>query len=345
MRRAVVLLRPPRALPVQLPADLRDVALLCLWCCRAVTCVFALQLPMLNIHMTPLSRLVLAYIFLAPIASPCLVSVITGPAGIYIGANAVSGGYPYLSGPLTPVTNHLACQQACCLKGTCAAWNWRPADAGMYGCPAAGCCYMMNPAPGPSGGLAGDMSGLLNPACCAATLGLISSTPTKTISPTTTNTASKTKTPTPTLTSSLTTTISATSTKTAICPAGYYCTVSALNSTLCPKGSFSNAGAANCTLCPAGAFTSATGSPSCQQCPGGHYCPAGTSSWARLNCGRGNYCPDGSGAPTPCPFQVPPTGGWGALQVQGPAFLVETAHCLNHCFWNFSSGDGMLSKC
>ena len=52
-----------------------------------------------------------------------------------------------------------------------------------------------------------------------------------------------------------------------------------------------------------------------------------------------------SGAPTPCPYQVPPTGGWGALQVQGPAFLVETARCLNHCFWNFTSGDGMLSKC
>ena len=100
-----------------------------------------------------------------------------------------------------------------------------------------------------------------------------------------------------------------------------------------------------CIPCPSGTFISTTGSTSCQQCPGGHYCPTGTSSWARLNCGRGNYCPDGSGAPSPCPFQVPPTGGWGALQVQGPAFLVETAHCLNHCFWNFTSGDGMLSKC
>ena len=98
------------------------------------------------------------------------------------------------------------------------------------------------------------------------------------------------------------------------------------------------------TNCPAGTFT-ATGSTSCRQCPGGHYCPPGTSSWAHFNCGRGNYCPYGSGAPTPCPYQVPPTGGWGALRVQGPAFLVETAHCLNHCFWNFTSGDGVLSKC
>ena len=130
-----------------------------------------------------------------------------------------------------------------------------------------------------------------------------------------------------------------------LCPAGSYCPLSSTNATLCPHGSFSNAGAANCTLCPAGTYTSITGSTSCQQCPGGHYCPAGTSSWARLNCGRGNYCPDGSGAPTPCPYQVPPTGRWGTLQVQGPAFLAETAHCLNHCFWNFTSGDGMLSKC
>jgi hypothetical protein len=130
-----------------------------------------------------------------------------------------------------------------------------------------------------------------------------------------------------------------------LCPPGSCCPLSSIDPTLCPKGAYSNAGASNCTLCPAGTFTSATGSMSCQQCPGGHYCPPGTSSWARLNCGRGNYCPNGSGAPTPCPYQVPPSGGWGALQVQGPAFLVETAHCLNHCFWNFTSGDGVLSKC
>jgi hypothetical protein len=131
-----------------------------------------------------------------------------------------------------------------------------------------------------------------------------------------------------------------------LCPAGSYCPLSSANALLCTSGSYSNAGASSCTLCPAGTFTSAPGSASCQQCPGGHFCPTGTSSWARLNCGKGSYCPDGSGAPIPCPYQVPPTGaGWGALQVQGPAFLVETAHCLNHCFWNFTSGDGMLSKC
>jgi hypothetical protein len=133
------------------------------------------------------------------------------------------------------------------------------------------------------------------------------------------------------------------------CPAGKYNPITGSTSVSfclnCLFGSFSNAGASICTICPAGTYTPSIGSTSCQRCPGGHYCPTNTSSWVRLNCGRGNYCPDGSGAPTPCPFQVPPTGGWGALQVQGPAFLVETAHCLNHCFWNFTSGDGVLSKC
>ena len=120
----------------------------------------------------------------------------------------------------------------------------------------------------------------------------------------------------------------------------------ALWSIVCSAGSYkASTCASSCTLCPSGTFTSTAGSTSCQQCPGGHYCPAGTASWASLNCGRGNYCPDGSDAPKPCPYQVPPSGGWGALQVQGPAFLVETASCLNHCFWNFTSGDGMLSKC
>jgi hypothetical protein len=130
------------------------------------------------------------------------------------------------------------------------------------------------------------------------------------------------------------------------CPASFYCVSGA--PVLCPAGTYCPASSINAILCAAGTFNPSTGSASsqaCKQCPGGHYCPAGTSSWARLNFGRGNYCPDGSGAPTPCPFQVPPTGGWGALQVQGPAFLLETALCLNHCFWNFTSGDGMLSKC
>jgi sugar lactone lactonase YvrE len=128
-----------------------------------------------------------------------------------------------------------------------------------------------------------------------------------------------------------------------LCPAGTFCPLSTITPTPCPKGTFSAAGASTCTQCPAGTLSS--NSISCTQCPSGHACPAGTSSWALLPCGRGSYCPEGSGAPTPCPLQVPPSGGWGALQVQGPAFLMETATCLRHCFWNLTSGDGMLSTC
>jgi hypothetical protein len=69
-------------------------------------------------------------------------------------------------------------------------------------------------------------------------------------------------------------------------------------------------------------------------------CPAGTSSWAGLVCGIGRYCPAGSSTPTPCPLSVPPPAGQLA---QGPAFVMETAVCLNHCFWNYSSGT--LSTC
>ena len=139
-----------------------------------------------------------------------------------------------------------------------------------------------------------------------------------------------------------------------LCPAGRYGNAVGLTSSSCTgpcsAGHYCVAGSTSATQqeCPSGTFTSATGSvsaASCQQCPGGHFCPAGTVSWAHLNCGRGSYCPSGSGAPQPCPYQVPPAGGWGALEVQGPAFHVETAQCLNHCFWNFTSGDGALSKC
>jgi hypothetical protein len=131
-----------------------------------------------------------------------------------------------------------------------------------------------------------------------------------------------------------------------LCPAGSLITNFATSCDACSPGSFSpTAGSLNCTLCPSGTFASAPRSSSCQRCPAGHYCPANTSSWARLNCGRGFYCPEGSGVPKPCPYQVPPSGGWGQLKVQGPAFMVETAACVNHCFWNFTSGDGVLSKC
>jgi serine/threonine-protein kinase len=134
------------------------------------------------------------------------------------------------------------------------------------------------------------------------------------------------------------------------CSSGTYANFTSRSCILCPPGSFSaTAMAPSCSPCAAGSFTMKTGATSCEVCPGGHYCPVGTSSWARLNCGRGNYCPDGSAVPIPCPIQIAPLPyfSWAShpAGAQGPAFLLETAHCLNHCFWNLTSGDGMLSKC
>jgi sugar lactone lactonase YvrE len=105
----------------------------------------------------------------------------------------------------------------------------------------------------------------------------------------------------------------------------------------------------DCAPCPAGFFCP-PGTLYPQPCPGGHFCPLGTASWARQGCGRGAYCPRGSAAPLPCPALVPPGGGaWAGTpqRFQGPAFMVETASCLNHCFWNFSAGasGGLLSQC
>ena len=117
---------------------------------------------------------------------------------------------------------------------------------------------------------------------------------------------------------------------------------------LCPQGHFSSApGASNCTQCAPGSHAPAPGAITCAPCPSGHFCPAGTGATARLACGLGNFCPLSSSAPLPCPLQVPPAGGWGAQGSQGPAFLVETASCLNHCFWNSTAGadGGLLSRC
>jgi streptogramin lyase len=134
------------------------------------------------------------------------------------------------------------------------------------------------------------------------------------------------------------------------CSPGTYANFTSRSCILCSPGSFSATSMApSCSPCAAGTFAKPFGSTSCEACPAGHYCPAGTSSWARLNCGRGNYCPDGSAEPIPCPIQIVPVpyASWAShpLTAQGPAFLMETSACLNHCFWNFTSGDGMLSKC
>ena len=54
----------------------------------------------------------------------------------------------------------------------------------------------------------------------------------------------------------------------------------------------------------------------------------------------GNYCPEGSAAPIPCPLRgsVDPVRG----PANGPAWLADTAVCLNHCY---NGAAGQLSIC
>ena len=134
------------------------------------------------------------------------------------------------------------------------------------------------------------------------------------------------------------------------CSPGTFANFTSRSCIMCLPGSFSNTSSAeSCSFCVGGTFAKPYGATSCEACPAGHACPPGTSSWARLNCGRGNYCPEGSAAPTPCPIQAVPVpfASWAShpMTAPGPACVAETAACLNHCFWNSSGGDGMLSTC
>jgi hypothetical protein len=127
-----------------------------------------------------------------------------------------------------------------------------------------------------------------------------------------------------------------------LCPAGSFCPLSSVNPAPCPAGTFSAAGAPACTPCPGGAFNTKPGSTSCHPCTAGYYCPPGGCSAAPFGvpCGAGNYCPAGSAAPTPCPA----FGVVDALKgpSNGPAFDVDVAACLNHCYFG---GNGEVSAC
>ena len=115
------------------------------------------------------------------------------------------------------------------------------------------------------------------------------------------------------------------------CPTGFYCPLSSAAPTPCPNTTY-GLGALKSTLV---AGCSPAGS-----CVAGYYCPAGTPAYPGVPCGLGNYCPSGSAAPTPCPaFNT-----FDAVRgtANGPAFFVDTAACLNHCF---SGGAGQLSMC
>ena len=114
--------------------------------------------------------------------------------------------------------------------------------------------------------------------------------------------------------------------------------------TPCPPGSFCVGGAALPVPCAAGLYGSTAGlsQPACSgACARGYFCALGSTSPMQAPCGAGNYCPQGTGpAPLPCP-------SFGAVDAllgpaNGPAFDVDTAACLNHCY---SGGDGQVSAC
>jgi DNA-binding beta-propeller fold protein YncE len=131
------------------------------------------------------------------------------------------------------------------------------------------------------------------------------------------------------------------------CPGGSFCAAGSHAPTPCAEGFWCAPGSAAPTACPPGTYglgagraTQAAGCSALGSCEVGNFCSAGTPRYPGAPCGRGNYCPRGSTAPLPCPAlnSVDPLRG----VANGPAFAVDTAACLNHCF---SGGAGQLSMC
>ena len=131
------------------------------------------------------------------------------------------------------------------------------------------------------------------------------------------------------------------------CPGGSYCPAGSAAPTLCGEGSWCAPGARAPTPCPsgtyglgAGAASQGAGCSALGSCEVGNYCAAGTPRYPGTPCGVGNYCPRGSAAPLPCPAlnSVDPVRG----VANGPAYAVDTAACLNHCY---SGGAGQVSMC
>lgn len=81
------------------------------------------------------------------------------------------------------------------------------------------------------------------------------------------------------------------------CAPGSYPTTS-LTCLPCGPGNASAAATNQCLPCPAGSFSNASGATACAQCPGGHFCPAGSTSWNKRNCAC-RCAPAGSAAHLP----------------------------------------------
>jgi len=133
------------------------------------------------------------------------------------------------------------------------------------------------------------------------------------------------------------------------CPPGYFCPsgTSAISLPLygCPVGNYCPTGSTAPTPCPPGTYglgnLKGTLLSGCQgPCMPGYYCPQGTPSMTSFACGVGNYCPANSTAPTPCPTlgSIDPVLG----PSNGPAFDVDTAACLGHCYFGAA---GQTSTC
>jgi len=124
-----------------------------------------------------------------------------------------------------------------------------------------------------------------------------------------------------------------------ICPAGSYCPFSSVNATLSPPGTYSpSPGASSPTPCFSGTYNPLPGQSSCLQCEPGYFCPS--NSTTMTPCGINNYCPRGSSSPTPCPAFLAVDAVLGPAN--GPAYDVDTAACLAHCY---SGGPGQTSTC
>lgn len=122
-------------------------------------------------------------------------------------------------------------------------------------CPAGYYCPgESNPQPCPSTGTTGCTAGRTGPVACAAATGKF---------------------------------CPAGSTAQSDCPAGYYCTTSAVK-VPCPFGKYSSS-------------TNQTSDTACQNCLAGYYCSTGSSSPTQNQCTPGNYCPEGTGLQKQCP--------------------------------------------
>ena len=95
------------------------------------------------------------------------------------------------------------------------------------------------------------------------------------------------------------------------CDLGYYCLIgtsvprpTSLSTEMnyCSYGQYCPLGSSESNLCPQGTYQDSLRQGSCETCPEGYYCPAGTGDFTLNICPIGNYCPLGSGFAIPCPL-------------------------------------------